>query len=967
MDVLKKLNFQQSDFSLPKANVFEYVSDLGSLSFIKMESNEELDQQFYDAHRDIWNENKSEIFVAIIDESNIIICDSKTRPKRDDPIKEVKIKSFGYGENTEEAQNYRELLKKENIDNGVFWEDISRFIRERKRRKERSPIDEDLLGNLIKIKEKLQKIIENDTKDISQKLIDRCLFIRFIEDRLGFDKLKQVLEEGNVDQLLSLFKYYNEALNGDLFEENDIRITDPLVLCELDKVFGEYYVYSSGQRTLIPYKFDKIPILLISHIYQKFLKKDKKDREGIVFTPENIVNFIVNTVFESEDVINKARKGKIKILDSACGSGIFLVKSFEKLLTEREQFLKGRLDIHEKSNLLKECIYGIDLDQNALRVAAFSLYLKIFDDIDPKIIKEEVFDRYERGLEHFMFPGLKEKNLINANSLFDEVFTDEFDLILGNPPWGYKFEDAEKQKIDAEWGKTVSDYQSSQCFLHQTKVWMKEDTIVGMVVNISNFTNTRAREFRAKLLKTYSILNFTTLTKVKDITFEESDEPACILIFTLKKAGSEIEFLIPELTQFSKLTGTITIRNDDKFKFLQKRLKDDVCWHISLLGLNRYLDLIEKIENKNDFFENVLRDDNNYCHNLDYYSMIKKGACLYTRKTHGDIESAKRKYESNEKLGMDYYPMIRSTKAVQPFLFKKNDFKYIKYGSHLERERTIELFEGDKLVITRSWPLKAVYVKDTIIFSDSFNILKLRGGVNKNYLLIFEAILNSKLGFFYLDSLYRQRPEGNFSKVNKDSLERFPIPNLEDKGNIVEDIVKTIGKIRSGKNIEENRRRIDELVFDLYDLDYYEKMQISDYYNLQNRRRRSLVTEKDFDEYIGEFQNSFSFLIKEGYTLNTEDYICDFLGALIKFSFSKEKVMPQHNRSKSLKKLIEIIQRDKLRIVDIKSMLEEKKVKIYNENRLIIYKSNHLRDWTRTEAMNDVKEEIGVIYNHLPE
>jgi hypothetical protein len=91
--------------------------------------------------------------------------------------------------------------------------------------------------------------------------------------------------------------------------------------------------------------------------------------------------------------------------------------------------------------------------------------------------------------------------------------------------------------------------------------------------------------------------------------------------------------------------------------------------------------------------------------------VIKKGTCLYTRKTHGDIESAKRKYESNEKLGMDYYPMIRSTKAVQPFLFKKNDFKYIKYGSHLERERTIELFEGDKLVITRSWPLKAVYVK----------------------------------------------------------------------------------------------------------------------------------------------------------------------------------------------------------------------------------------------------------------
>ena len=40
----------------------------------------------------------------------------------------------------------------------------------------------------------------------------------------------------------------------------------------------------------------------------------------------------------------------------------------------------------------------------------------------------------------------------------------------------------------------------------------------------------------------------------------------------------------------------------------------------------------------------------------------------------------------------------------------------------------------------------------------------------------------------------------------------------------------------------------------------------------------------------------------------------------------------------------------------------------YNDiDSIIIYKSNHLRDWTRTEAINDVKEEIGVIYNHLPE
>ncbi len=945
MDVLKELNFQPSDF-LPKNNILEYVSNLGSLYFVKMESNVKLDEQFYDVHRDIWNENKSEIFITIIDENEIIICDSKTRPEQDNPIDKVKLTSFDYAENTAEAQKYIEVLKKENIDNGSFWEEISKFIQERKR----SPIDDDLLKNLINVRKTLQEIFNDDTKDIPQKLIDRCLFIRFIEDRLGFNKLKHTLKERNIEQLLNMFKYYNGALNGDLFEDDGIIITNPAVLQQLERVFGEYYVYSYGQQTLVPYKFDKIPILLISHIYQKFLKKDKIDREGIVFTPENIVDFIVDNVFESENVCNKARNGEIKILDSACGSGIFLVKSFEKLLAKREQD-KGQLDLKEKGKLLKECIYGIDLDPNALRVAAFSLYLKIFENVDSKIIKEEVFDRYENSLEHFMFPGLRGKNLINANSIFDDVFGEKFDLILGNPPWGYKFENAEKQKIDAKWGDSVSQYQSSQCFLHQTQVWMKEDTIVGMVVNISNFTNFRAREFRAKLLTTYSILEFITLTKIKEITFEESDEPACVLIFTVKKPVSYVKFLIPELTQFSKLTGIITIRDNDIIEFPQEKLKDDIYWHICLLGLNKYLNLIKKIE------QNALP--------LEKYSLIKEGSHLYSTIKNVNIEDAKRKYESKEKLGTDYYPRVRSIRTVQPFLFKLVDLVYIKHGPHLHRPKSIKLFQGNKLIITRSWPLKLALVEETIIFDNNFDILKLREEVPKSYLYAFEAILNSKLGFFYLDSLYRQRPEGNFSKVNIGSLNRFPIPNLEEKGNVIEDIIKNIENIRNGKDIENNRAQIDNLVFDLYELDYYEKMQVLDYCMLQGRRSRSLVEEEDFYEYVKEFQDSFSSLIKEGYTLNAEFYTSDFLGALVKFSFCKQNEKPRYNQSESLKKLIDIIQKDRLEKVDYKSMLEEKEMKLYDKNTLIIYKSNHLRDWTRTEAINDVKEEVGVIYRTL--
>ena len=182
MNVLKELDFQQSDFCLSKNNIFKYDSNLGILYFIKMKYDEKLDQLFYDVHRDIWNENKSETFITIIDENRIIICDSKIRPDPVNPIENVKIKSFEYGENTDEAQEFKGLLKKENIDNGFFWEEISRFIKERN--KKRSPIDDDLLNNLLKRRNNLIKILKDDENDVSQKLIDRCLFIRFIEDRL---------------------------------------------------------------------------------------------------------------------------------------------------------------------------------------------------------------------------------------------------------------------------------------------------------------------------------------------------------------------------------------------------------------------------------------------------------------------------------------------------------------------------------------------------------------------------------------------------------------------------------------------------------------------------------------------------------------------------------------------------------------------------------------------------------------
>ncbi|PKP54527.1 MAG: hypothetical protein CVT90_00820, partial [Candidatus Altiarchaeales archaeon HGW-Altiarchaeales-3] len=857
-NILIELNFEESDFEQKENNILEYESNLGTINFFELTgaTDVEITKNFYNAHSDIWNENKSEIFVAI-KEDEIFICDSKTKPESSDqnPIRTAKIKSFKYGsgDNTPEAEYYLRLLQKESITSGYFWEKFYGLIRKRIREKKRKPIDIDLLKNLTDKKEKILKYLKRfDSKDeIAQKLIDRCLFIRFLEDRIGRNELKDLLERKDVKGILDLFTHYNHYLNGDLFEEGDIPNDIPeQILDELNDIFGEYYKYTGNtgrkQLALVPYQFDKIPILLISQIYEQFLNPDRRRGEGIVFTPENVAEYIIEKVFESESIKNKDKGGNITILDPSCGSGIFLVKFFERLVKERESELGKNLDIYEKSDLLKNSVYGIDTDPNALRIAAFSLYLNIFDGVNPEILNKE-FKKYEEKKEHFMFPVLKERNLIHGNSLFDEdIFKDEkFDLILGNPPWGYDFSENERRLIDRKW-PDVSDYQSSQCFLFKIDDWMDEDSIVGMVVNLSNFTNQNANDFRKLLLEKYSIKKFLNLMNITKITFGSGSEPACVLLFNKRRDSeeTEIEFIMPDMTQFSELTNIIVTKAGDKARVLESKLLDDELWHLCILGMNRYRKLIERIEEEN----NPL---------IDYSDpdRFNVGVTICSTEEQGDTDLAKQEYESTKKINDNYYPLVRAFGFIEPYLFTSPEL-YINYEdpSKFHRGVDLDLFIGDKLVIKMSsWPLKAFSVRDTVIFNNLFAVFKLKKDQDTNYLNLFEAILNSKLAHFYLASRYLQRPEGNYTKINfREHLKKFPIPDLKDE-KIIKEIINFVTKIKEEKDIEKYQDQIDDLVFDLYDLDYYERQQIKDYHKIQKRKRNNLVTVGDMQEYAHEF------------------------------------------------------------------------------------------------------------------
>lgn len=98
-----------------------------------------------------------------------------------------------------------------------------------------------------------------------------------------------------------------------------------------------------------PYRFDVIPLKTLGDIYDRFLgyavriddkgnvslmlKEEYRKSNGAVTTPQNLVNKTIESVLDTEILVTKPVEEilKLRFVDPACGSGVFLVTLFDIL------------------------------------------------------------------------------------------------------------------------------------------------------------------------------------------------------------------------------------------------------------------------------------------------------------------------------------------------------------------------------------------------------------------------------------------------------------------------------------------------------------------------------------------------------------------------------------------------------------------------------------------------------------
>lgn len=350
------------------------------------------------------------------------------------------------------------------------------------------------LGLASDIYEKNQAFIANNNELLSyvvQVIINRILFIRICEARKIEENglLLQFKENGFWENFkASSYMEFYEHYDGPLFERIDaihnLTITDGVFDGLLD------YLYEPS-----PYRFDVIPTKLLSDIYELFLAKKLKIEDntvqdelkseysktkGAVSTPQYIVQEIIRRTILQSKFENITQVLDSKILDIACGSGVFAIETYDyleealKLMylnapenTYKHLFLETEhevlLNIQGKKAILDNCIFGVDIDPEAVEVAKMSLALKVVDNADYPQVSEEmglfgskilngignnircgnslvdsvIFEQYPELLDN-------EEELLKTNVFdwdsedgFAQIFEEKggFDYIIGNPPY----------------------------------------------------------------------------------------------------------------------------------------------------------------------------------------------------------------------------------------------------------------------------------------------------------------------------------------------------------------------------------------------------------------------------------------------------------------------------------------------------------------------------------------------------
>ncbi len=669
-------------------------------------------------------------------------------------------------------------------------------------------------------------------KSAIQRLLDRLIIVRYAEDKLILDspdQLKAIYDSWKATQaytclvksLTLFFEGFDKIHNSKIFEKGH--------LCEkvtiTDDVLGDII------NDLYEINFRKFDFDILGNTYETYLgttihmQKDgtlglkpamaSRKEHGIYYTPPYIVDYIVkNTVGELLKGKEPDEVNKIKVVDPACGSGSFLIKAYDyfhqyyeeknKEIKEKQteaikNFAKGNSGTapfsaftsdeikNFEQKILKENIYGVDLDKQAAEIASVNLMLKAIRHKEklPLILGENIkvgnsliYGTKEK-LEEFFGENWIKKTPLNWSKEFKGADNQGgFDIVIGNPPYisapsMVKYFPIERNFLSAsnEFEKLFMKWDIYVAFFERGLKKLKNKGYLAFILPYSILSQNYAEKLRYYILENCCIKTIVNLSKC-DI-FKDATVMTCILVVQKEKDENiRNNNLIQVIKENNKKITEIGKLKSEEFKIPQKIFYNTPN-NMYRLELNAVtIPIINKIENNRINFGDI-------CYG-------SKGVVA-----HSEVENkSKESYIHTSIINNKCKPYIEGKEVERYSITPKG--RYLEYDYNtVSRPSLPELLENEKIIVrivAGDRGLIATYDNNHYYTDHSFILFTLKSNLlkvssrkihfskdeikeSRNYDLKFiTGLINSKLLNFYYKIMF-----SSDLNVYPDNVKALPI------------------------------------------------------------------------------------------------------------------------------------------------------------------------------------------------
>ena len=870
-------------------------------------------------------------------------------------------------------------------------------------------------------------------------LIAQVIFIRYLEDRNILDEayfkervaennerwqsiLSQVPDKSNLlnpdiaerffpriladrDFTVALFQQLAADFNGDIFSADR---EYAFVQAEHLRIIQRFlWANMEAQQKLFlwAYQFDVIPLELISSIYEEFYHGSNKagaikDENGTHYTPSVLVEFMLSRVLTAERL-----KTSPRVLDAACGSGIFLVEAFRRIVRYKMIFEGYKPAFKSLTEIIGQQIRGIEINREAARVTAFSLYIALLDFLDPPHIRHYL-DEEDGKLPYLLYSQTKTELHLNiildANAFWvEDLFKQDtglhdfqpgsVDIVIGNPPWGSATKKDVEDGIAIKWctqnGFPVSDNEWSQMFIWRSMSLLKPGGEAALLVSSGTLlkSSDNAVEFKQKWTSQATMLEVFNFVLSRHVFFEKAISPFLGVVFRNVKPSLRhiIQYWTFRRTRLVERCQVVVLDKTD-FKLIpQSQTQVPTVWKTNQFG------------NQSDFA---------LLSGLEVFEPLEELE-LKTGTRQGFIEG-KEKSKKKEVPWMKDLKMISVDFLKTIYQYDSIDYEKVlnKITHDITRTGAKGNYEGLRILFKCGISSEGInagnlWVRletEKFAFTDAFNIIKLKDNDENKYKLLTGILWSSFAKYYYFMTVSHWGVWRD--SVKPSEMVHLPIPEIESSNKQHADkIVQIVDKLRQNPiDIAYWEKQLDETVFDYYYLTAAEKDLIRDrcdfeidaYYKnhkslafspvpglLTHLKGAGVVLEDKANNqtngiltYLDSFYQTIQPLLKEGMTLThivvrskglnpKENTWTDVIAAIFFIKQAGESHPSEEAPIKDWADVVRLIS-DANRDVEIsRSIYQEHFLRMVSDagNSLFILKRNERRLWTRTAAREDAQ------------